>query len=136
MPKLIIKRNSEWANKMRTFELYLNGRKIADIRDRQLLAFDIPKGSYELRAKIDWCGSQPLTFEVDEKDVKRIEIKGFIFSKYLLPLAIFTGLIYFGIYLKYQVNSLFLATTMMGFFGYMLYFMSFGRNQYLRLEEK
>ena len=120
---------------MRSFELYLNGIKIADIKDRQTLSFEIPEGKYQLMAKIDWCGSQPLNFEVEEGDVKRIEIKGFIYSRYLLPAAIFLGLLYFGIYFKFNYNSLILATTMMVLFGYMMYFLSFGRNQYLRLFE-
>lgn len=135
MPKLVIKRNSEWANKMRSFELYLNGRKFADIKDKQVVSFEIPEGKYQLLARIDWCGSKPLNIEIAEGKIKRVEVKGFIFSKYLLPLAVTTGLLYFGIYFKYNINSLFLATLIMFFFGYMLYFMSFGRNQYLRLEE-
>jgi len=135
MPKLLIKRNSEWANKMRSFDLYLNGRKFAEIKDKQVLSFEIPEGKYQLMAKIDWCGSQPLDIEISEGEIKRIEVKGFIFSKYLLPVAVVSGFLYFGIYFKYNTNSLFLATLLMIFFGYMLYFMSFGRNQYLRLRE-
>jgi len=135
MPKLIIKRDSEWANKMRSFELYLNGKKFAEIEDKKVLSFEIPEGKYQLIAKIDWCGSEPLNIQITEGETKRVEVKGFIFSKYFLPLAIITGLLYFGIYFQYHINSLFLATILMFFFGYMLYFMSFGRNQYLRLTE-
>lgn len=135
MPKLIIRRNSEWANKMRSFELYLNGRKFANIKDKQVLSFEIPEGKYQLLARIDWCGSKPLNIEIAEGEIKRVEVKGFIFSKYLLPLAVSVVLLYFGIYFKYNINSLFLAILLMFFFGYMLYFMSFGRNQYLRLQE-
>ncbi|CAL65943.1 hypothetical protein [Christiangramia forsetii] len=76
MPKLIIKRNSEWANKMRLFDLYLNGRKFAEIKDKQLLSFEIPEGKYQLIAKIDWCGSQPLNIEIKEDEIKRIKIEG------------------------------------------------------------
>lgn len=121
---------------MRSFDLYLNGRKFAEIKDRQVLSYNIPDGKYQLIARIDWCGSMPITFEIKPGEEKRIEIRGFIFSKYLLPIAIFTGLLYFGIYLKFEINSLFLATAMMFLFGYIFYFMSFGRNQYLRLIEK
>ena len=135
MPKLLIKRNSEWANKMRSFDLYLNGRKFAEIKDKQVLSFTVPEGKYQLMAKLDWCGSQPLPIELKEGEIKRIEIKGFIFSKSLLPAAIVTGGLYFGIYFKLHVNSLFLATVMMFLFGYMVFFMTFGRNQYLRLRE-
>ncbi|QYA26894.1 hypothetical protein G3I01_15780 [Gramella sp. MT6] len=136
MSKLIIKRDSEWANKMRSFDLYLNGRKFAEIKDRQLLTYTIPEGKYQLIAKIDWCGSKPMNFEIGKDEEKRIEVKGFIFSKYILPIALFTGFLYFAIYLKFDNNSLFLATVMMFLFGYIFYFMSFGRNQYLRLVEK
>lgn len=135
MPKLIIKRNSEWANKMRSFDLYLNGVKFAEIKDKQVLSFEIPEGKYQLIAKIDWCGSQPLIIEIREGEIKRIEVTGFIFSKYFLPLGVIAGLLYFGIYFKYGTNSFLLATILMFFFGYMIYFMSFGRNQYLRLNE-
>lgn len=136
MPKLLIRRNSEWANKMRSFDLYLNGRKFAEIKDRQVLSYTLPEGKYQLVARIDWCGSKPIDFEIKEGEEKRIEIRGFIYSKYLLPIAVFIGLLYFAIYLKFDVNSLFLATVMMFLFGYIFYFMSFGRNQYLRLLEK
>jgi|GEM_PF-1072761 len=136
MPKLLIKRNSEWANKMRSFDLYLNGRKFSEIKDKQILSFEIPEGTYQLKARIDWCGSKPLNIEIAEGEIKKIEVKGFIFSTYLLPLAVISGFLYFVIYFKYHINSLFLGSLLMFFFGYMLYFMSLGRNQYLRLFEK
>ena len=135
MPKLLIRRNSEWANKLRAFELFLNGRKIGEIKDRELLSFEIPEGNYELMARIDWCGSQPLKIEIAEGEVKRVEIKGFIFSRYFLTMALITAVLYFGVYFKYNINSLFLATLLMLFCGYIFYFISFGRNQYLRLFE-
>ncbi|CAL65944.1 hypothetical protein GFO_0970 [Christiangramia forsetii KT0803] len=50
-------------------------------------------------------------------------------------MAIIAGFLYFAIYFKYNTNSLFLGTLLMIFLGYMIYFLSFGRNQYLRLIE-
>lgn len=135
MAKLLIKRNSEWANKMRPFDLYLNGIKIAEIKDKQLLSFEIPEGKYQLIAKVDWCGSKPLNFQIKKEETRRIELTGFMFSKYFLPVAVFIILIYVGIYVRFGINSLILATVIMFLFGYFTYFLSFGRNQYLRLKE-
>lgn len=135
MPTLIIRRDSEWANKMRSFDLYLNGIKFTEINDKQVKSFEIPAGTYQLIAKIDWCGSKPLNIKVAEDEIKRVEVKGFIFSKYFMPVAVISGLIYFGIYFHYNLNSLFLATLLMFFLGYLLFFLSIGRNQYLRLNE-
>ena len=136
MPQLFIKRNSEWANRFRSFDLVLNGNIIAEIKDDQLLTLELPKGSYQLKAKVDWCGSNLLSFELHEGDIKFIEIKGFIYSRYLLPLALSTALLYFLMFFKFKTNSLFLGTLLMFFGGYLIYFISFGRDQYLRLIEK
>ena len=135
MPKLIIKRNSEWANKMRSFDLYLNGVKFTEIKDKQVLSFEIPEGQYQLQAKIDWCGSQPLYIELKEGELKRVEVRGFIFSNHLFPVTVVVCILYFVLYLRYNINSLILATLMMLMFGYLTYFISFGRNHYLRLRE-
>lgn len=135
MPKLIIRRNSEWANKMRSFDLYLNGVKFTEIKDKQVLSFEIPEGKYRLHAKIDWCGSQPLDIELGEGELRKVEVSGFILSSYLFPVTLLICLLYFVIYLKYDHNSLFLATLMMLMFGYLFYFITFGRNHYLRLKE-
>ncbi len=136
MPQLFIKRNSEWANRFRSFDLVLNGNIIAEIKDDQLLTLELPKGSYQLKAKVDWCGSNLLSFELQEGDIKFIEIKGFIYSRYLLSLALSTALLYFIMFFKFKTNSLFLGTLLMFFGGYLIYFISFGRDQYLRLIEK
>lgn len=136
MPELIIKRNSEWANKLRTFDLYLNGTKVSEINDNELISIDIPEGKYILEAKIDWCSSKPLNFQLAEGEHKRIEINGFLYSQYFLPAAIFIALLYFAIYFKFQTNSLFLGTILMFFLGYLLFFLSFGRSHYLRLIER
>lgn len=136
MPKIIIKRNSEWANKYRSFDLYLNGKKISEINDKEIITLNISEGDYLLEAKIDWCKSNAIHFKLIEGDLRRFEINGFILSKYFLPAAIFTALLYFGIYLKFHLNSLFLGTILMLFLDYLLFFLTIGRNQYLRLTEK
>ncbi|MCG9972746.1 hypothetical protein [Christiangramia crocea] len=136
MPKLLLKRNSEWANKMKTYHLYLNGREFTEIRHDEVLSFEIPEGKYRLEARVDWCGSQPLELEFKEGEIRKVEITGFVFSKYLFPSALSTLIIYMAIYFHFKVNSLFLASVLMFFFGYLVYFMTFGRKHYLRLMER
>jgi hypothetical protein len=134
MPKLLIKRSSGWANKSRTIHLFLNEKKFAALKDGQLLSFEIPEGRYQIKAKIDWCGSQPLDLDLTKGEITRLEIKGFIFSEYLLPVALITGFLYFMFYFRYHINSLWLAALLMFFLGYLLYFFSFGRDQFLRIK--
>ncbi|TRO66758.1 hypothetical protein [Christiangramia sabulilitoris] len=133
MPELIIKRNSEWASKFKPFEIYLNAEKFIEIHDGQLLNFTIPEGNYTLFARVGWCRSETINFHVEKDEIRRIEIRGFLFSEYLLPVALLTGTIYFGLYFGYNYNSLALGTLLMFYFGYLIYFITFGRKQFLRL---
>ncbi|MUP47234.1 hypothetical protein E0K83_15950 [Gramella sp. BOM4] len=135
MPKLLIRRNTEWANKMRSFDLYLNGVKFSKIKHNQILSFEVPEGEYQLTAKMGWSGSKPLHISLKEGELKNVEIKGFFFSKYLFPVSMVVFSLYFLVYVRYGINSLFLGTLMMVLFGYWFYFVSFGRHQYLRLKE-
>ena len=135
MPKLIIQRNTEWANKMRSFDIYLNGSRFCKIRDKEVLSFEVPEGDYEIVAKLDWCGSRPLFLSLKEGELKKIEIRGFQFSHLLFPLTIIVCSFYFVVYFKYGTNSLFLGTLMMVLFGYLFYYISIGRNEYLRIKE-
>lgn len=120
---------------MRSFKIYLDGQHIADLKDKEIKELSIQEGQHHLSAKIDWCGSKILEFKVAHKDVKIIEITGFVFSKWLMPLAIVTVFIYCFLNAVFQINSLFLGCLMMAFFGYLLYYISFGRNQYLQIKE-
>jgi len=136
MAEIYIHRNSEWANRMRDFELYLNGTKIGNIGDREVKKFTVSPGIYELKAKIDWCGSKPLAFTLGNDQHMHIQVSGFIMSKYYLPAALLLSLLYVFLYLKYDHNSLVLGVILMVLFGYLVFYISFGRNHYLRLQIK
>ncbi|MDT0643941.1 hypothetical protein RM553_13975 [Zunongwangia sp. F363] len=134
MAKLVIKRNSEWANKMRSFEIWLDGNFLDKINDREILEFELPSGVHTLQAKIDWCGSRLLELEFAEDEVKMVELTGFVLSKWLLPVALVNALLLFYLDAVYDVNSLFLGFLMFLFLGYLFYFFTFGRNDYLQLK--
>ena len=135
MPKLIIKRNSEWAISNRAIEIYLNGDKLGEVGDKEIKEFSLRQGTYTLQAKLDWCGSRQLEFLVDKDEEKMVELTGFVFSKYLLPLAFFTVLVYLFFLIIFNTNSLVLGTLMMFYMGYILYYTSFGKDQYLQIKE-
>ncbi|MDT0689030.1 hypothetical protein RM549_04490 [Salegentibacter sp. F188] len=132
---LKIKRNSEWANKFRSFKLVLDGEILGYIEDREVKEFKISPGKHTLKAKLGWCGSKPVIFEVMEGEEKLVEVKGFIFSSWFLPVALLNGILYFYLEVVYDISSIILAFLMFFFLGYLLYFITFGRNHYLRLIE-
>lgn len=135
MAKLIIYRNSEWANKNLSYSLYLNNAKVSEIQDRQTKSLSLPEGNYRLEVKMKWCGSQPLEFHLEKSEEKRFEITGFAFSNYFFPAAVGSVLLFLFHRTLYQKSSLILAALMMVFFGYLLFYVSFGRKHFLQLKE-
>ena len=69
MPTLKLVRDSGWADKLRAYKILLNGTEVCKINDGEELSFPIEPGQYAIKAKIDWCGSREVRFDVADQDV-------------------------------------------------------------------
>lgn len=76
MAKIIINRSSEFSNKLRSIEIYLNEKKIGDIADGESKEFEVEEGEYRLRAKIDWCRSNFIDLKVNSDETLRFNLSG------------------------------------------------------------
>jgi len=75
MARIIINRSSEYSNKFRSIEIYLNGNKIGEIKDGESKEYEIEPGDHILKAKIDWCNSNLINFKVND-ETKRFNLNG------------------------------------------------------------
>ncbi len=76
MAKIIINRSSEYSNKFRSIDIYLNNTKVEDLRDGESKEFKVEEGEYTLRAKIDWCYSNSVNLKIKADDVLRYNLSG------------------------------------------------------------
>lgn len=133
MSKLAIKRPTEWNNLFRNYSIYLDGEKLGVVENDDIQIFNIQAGHHQLKAKIDWCGSQTIDFDIDENDIQEFKVSSFRFSNWLLPVFFIIMTLYFlfndilGLTTQHFVLSI---TPLM---LYMFYHITFGRNHYLRL---
>lgn len=133
MAHLIIRRTSEWSNKVSKIGLYLNNKKLGTIGDGETKSFEIDEGEYSLHSKIDWCGSKKLKFFVSKNQVKRISLSGFRWSRFLLPFLIISNL---GFFLLKDHLDLWYLIGLVGIgLLYLIYHITIGRNNYLQLKE-
>ncbi|MDX1363129.1 MAG: hypothetical protein R3243_02890 [Arenibacter latericius] len=135
MAKIIIERKSEWNNKARDFEIYLDGEKVGAIRDGNTLEIEVEPGRHQLIAKIDWCRSNVLEIELNENKSKVIALSGFKYGAIIMPVLL--GIILAYLISKYAFNvelNFLLILTSIGFL-YPLYFITFGKNNYLVINE-
>jgi len=119
----------------RNYGIYLNQKKVGTIGNGQTKEFEIDSGIYEINAKIDWCRSQTLEFEVTNNENKTFEIGGFKYGNYIMPMGLGLILIYFLLTYILEIEFKFLISIALIGPLFLLYYITFGKNRYLRLIE-
>lgn len=135
MAKLIIKRKKELVNSMRDIELFLDQTLIGTISNGKTEVFDVEPGTYKLKAEIDWCGSRVQEVNIRDGESRIIELSGYKYGNFLMPAVLLAGLLAVVLDNIIQYDLSFRARFIFvpGFL-YMLYYLSFGKNKYLRLK--
>jgi hypothetical protein len=68
MASLTIVRDSGYADRLRNYQVMLDGNKVGQLGNSETKQFSVSPGHHRLSLKIDWCGSKPVEFDVEEKD--------------------------------------------------------------------
>ncbi len=133
MARIVIVRSNEYMNRFRGFSLHLNGEKLGDIYNDEKEEFEIPEGEHELVAKIDWCSSSVINFNISGNDVQTFNVGGFKHNKAILPMAatlVFLHLV-MNIFFHIQLSIFFILPLLL----LLVFYISIGRRQYLTLEQ-
>jgi hypothetical protein len=69
MVTITVHRDRGWADKLRKYQILLDGVEIGRLAEGNMLVHQVGEGRHVVEAKVDWCGSQPLSFEANADDV-------------------------------------------------------------------
>lgn len=133
MAKIILTRTSEYANCLRDYDVYIDGKKIGTIANGETKEFNISGGQYSFVTKIDWCSSPTLTFDISDDKVKNFKVGGFKKAKWLMPTALIFIILSHLINWKYGFYSIFIL--IIPAFLVIVYYLTVGRKRYLTLTE-
>ena len=133
MAKLIITRSSEWFNRARGIRILINDKEMGKMANGQKREVELPAGHYVVKAKIDWCGSNRISFDVSGDDTKEVSLSSFGYSWNFVPISLVVVAIVFFLQFILKVDYA-------GFIGLpvlfiMIYYFSIGRNSYLVIKE-
>lgn len=64
MPTIKIYRRKEYADALRSYQIYIDGEMVGDINRGQTVELQMPNGTHRIALKIDWCGSNEIEFSV------------------------------------------------------------------------
>lgn len=133
MATVVINRTNEYVNRFRDYGIYIDGKKAGYIANGETKEFTVSSGHHSLIAKIDWCTSRALTFDIDGNEVKDFKVGGFKYANWIMQI----GMLFF--FLNYIVNkkysSEYLFYLIIPGFLLLVYHLSFGRKRYLTLRE-
>ena len=142
MATLIVKRSSEWANRLRNLNLVLNGKPLGTIANGEIKNFTLPTGRHQFKSTIDWTGSPEIEIELQESEPTVVEVKTSAGFRWLIRLALVTTPLFFLLlyfpHLSEQYSVLnYLYLLLMGSsLLFMIYKFTLGRKSYLELEIK
>lgn len=75
MSQIKIRRRRALVERYRNFSIYLDGEKLTNIKNGELLSIDIPPGRHLLVAKIDWNTSNSILFNIEEGEILQFKVR-------------------------------------------------------------
>jgi len=87
-------------DKVRAYRIELDGQAVGRINAGQTVEIRVATGEHSIVAKIDWCGSPPLNFDIREGETLQFEC-----GSNLQGLRIFLALVYV-FFLRHQYLTL------------------------------
>jgi len=131
MTKLKIIRESRWLSRLRNLNIYLDGKKIGEIGNWQIMEYNIPPGTHFVKGKIDWCGSNDLHFSGSDDEVINLKLCSFKYENYVMVAsAVIPGLYLFT---KHFFNLNIFIWPVYALLLLYIYYLTIGRNKLLRL---
>lgn len=145
MATVLIKRKSQLANRFRKINIYLNNKWICKIADGDTKELDLEPGKYELKAKIDWTGSEKIMIEVIDDIHQEIELGCHIELNFLhILFSLFSFVLVLGSVIMFGEIKAFIWLILLSLWFIrdvvfnkgksFLYYLFWGRDKYLYLK--
>ena len=68
MPTIGLTRETSYQDMIRAYEVRVDNKKVAKIRDGERITFGVDPGSHTVFLTIDWCRSNKVRFECEDGD--------------------------------------------------------------------
>ncbi|HVX28077.1 MAG TPA: hypothetical protein VHB70_17145 [Parafilimonas sp.] len=133
MATIIISRTSEYNNRLRDFQLFLDGKNIGTIANGQTKEFEVTSGQHTILAKIDWCSSPEISLVLNDFEKKKLTVGGFKNGNWIMPIAL--GIIVLDFILRPVFHFEYGIVLVIPAFLLLLYYLTAGRKKYLILKE-
>ena len=133
MATIILNRTSEYLNRLRSYAVYIDGKKAGTIANGETKEFAVTAGHHSIVTKIDWCSSKTISFTISDDEIKEFKVGGFKNAKWLMPAALIVIVLNYLLNVRYGFEYLFYLVVPV--FLLLVYYFIVGRKRYITLCE-
>ncbi|HYM93700.1 MAG TPA: hypothetical protein VET23_06150 [Chitinophagaceae bacterium] len=73
--KIIVRRSSEWMNRLRTYKIIINDNQVGTVKNGGTEEFSVNPGVNSVQCKVDWYSSQPVSLDIKEGETAYLRVK-------------------------------------------------------------
>ena len=137
--KIILRRPSQWMNRIRGYRVFINGQQVGTIKNGATEEYAVEPGANSIECKINWCGSRGYSANLQPGETTYLKVNSGMKLYYF-----FVGVMAVGVFLfvYYRDNpdkpSWATPVSLVALFSaalYSLYYVTFGRKDYLLVEK-
>lgn len=128
MATIVLKRIREYVGV--DFHIYIDAQKVGTIANGQVKEFEAAPGRHTLVAKIDWCRSQEISFDLAGDETRVFTVSG---PKNGWTFPVVVGYFCLGFIPERVWGAHYLWYLAIIPFAFVLYFVAIGRKKYLNL---
>lgn len=133
MAAITLYRNNDTMNLLRNYRIYIDGELAGRIANGESVGYDLAPGEHTLTAKIDWCCSRDIHFEIKTDEHLSFNVSGLNHSNKIIGAAVLLVATY--LLLLKTAGPAYALIPVSIIIAMLLYRLSFGRKHYLRLSE-
>ena len=131
MATIKLQRTSEFLNRRRDYNIFIDGQQIGTIANGETKDITTSVGPHTITAKIDWCSSPDLLIDVHENQATTLKVSGFKYGQWLMPVGI--GLIVLHLILSMFADIKYIIYLVVPVFLVLAYYLTIGRKNYLSI---
>lgn len=73
MPVIKLHRENQFADKIRSYQIFVDEIQIGEIKSGSTKEFYVVEGTHKISLKIDWCGSGEIEFSIANEETIEFE---------------------------------------------------------------
>jgi hypothetical protein len=133
MATITLQRSSDYNNRLRDYKIFIDGEHAGNISNGDTKSFTVPAGKHDICAKIDWCSSQEINFNVSDNETVYFTVGGYRGARMITWIILSMLALHYILQktVDFHYTVFFVAIP----FLVMLYYISIGRKRYLSLKQ-